>query len=257
MMLARSSRIFLCLTFAILVAGCAPAPAGQELLVAAASSLTNPFQDLASLYKHEGGVSVAFTFGSTGQLAQQIRNGAPFDIFAAADARHIDQLIDEDFLIPNSRAAFAVGRLVLIQNMDLDLNLAALEDLASANPSRVVIANPDHAPYGIAAKETLSRLLLWDELSEKIVFAETVQQANQFVATGNAPLGLVARSSVVDPRMILFIVPEELHSPIQHVAAISKRSEQVQAAEGFLAFLQSEASSEILAEYGLEGMRDP
>ncbi|NIM93937.1 MAG: molybdate ABC transporter substrate-binding protein [Anaerolineales bacterium] len=238
------------------VTACLPRKLEPSLTVAAAASLTNAFKEISQAFNALSGINVTTTFAATGQLAQQMRNGAPFDIIAAADAIHIDQLIDEGFLDPNSRREFADGDLVLVISPSLEEEIHSLDDLSVLEINRLVIANPEHAPYGLAAKQTLQSLQLWQDLAETIVYTENVRQAALVVATDNASLGLIAKSSALDSSLNFIEVDKSLHDPILHVAAKSRTSSQNSDADQFLEFLSSPQGIEILKKHGfapLEG----
>lgn len=238
------------LGLALLLSACRSDSPQVELKVAAASSLAEVFETLAQQFGEEYAVRVIPTFASTGQLAQQIRNGAPYDIFAAADPYPIDALINEGLLDAESRAVYAQGELVVISPLGSTLNLSSLSDIASADLERIAIANPNHAPYGIAAREALTSSGIWAEVESKIIYAETVKQAAVIVATGNADAGIIA-SSVVDPEVeVIFEIPPALHSPILHVAASSSNTVDEELALAFLAFLQSPAGQAVLLSSG-------
>lgn len=223
----------------------------KELHVAAATSLTRVFQELAAAFEVETGISVIASFASTGQLAQQIRNGAPFDIFAAADARHIDDLIDSGHLTIESRTEYALGALVLVQPRQPAPALHSLSDLTQASVKRIAIANPEHAPYGIAAQQTLASLGYLEELQPKIIYGETVRQAAVMVGTGNAEAGLIARSVLDESLTPVMDIGADLHQPILHVAAMLTEADDNASAKAFLAFLVSPQSRDIFQAYGL------
>ncbi|TFH35701.1 MAG: molybdate ABC transporter substrate-binding protein [Anaerolineales bacterium] len=250
----RITRGSLAVLAAILFfSGCGPARSQAELNVGVASSLTEAFLALAQRFEDGNAVHIVLSSASTGQLAQQIRNGAPYDLFAAADSFHIDRLIQEGYLDARSRTTFAEGELVVIRPVGSTLRLESLSDLIQEDLDRIAIANPEHAPYGMAAKETLISINLWSKLEPKIIYGETVKQAAVIVATGNAAAGIVARS-VVDPSVeVLLEVPGDLHAPILHVAAISSNTPNKQAALRFLNFMQSSEGQQILEAFGLSG----
>ena len=239
------------LAMATLSLSCSVEKPSKEIHVAAATSLTSVFQELASAFELETGISVIASFASTGQLAQQIRNGAPFDIFAAADAHHIDDLVDSGHLTIESRTNYALGALVLVQPREPTPALQSLTDLTWASVKRIAIANPEHAPYGIAAQQTLTSLGYWEELQPKIIFGETVRQAAVMVGTGNAEAGLIARSVMDESLTPVMDIDADLHQPIRHVAAMLTEADDKASAQAFLEFLASPQSRDIFQAYGL------
>ncbi len=258
-MIMHHLRIALSLSLAATVstlAACSSPPGTADdegLLVAAASSLTMPFELAGQAFQALSGTSVIISFGSTGQLAQQIRNGAPFDLFAAADARHIDQLIAEGLLLPETRTAFARGRLVLLVDARQAADVQSLQDLASLQGARIALANPAHAPYGLAARQALQEAGVWQSLQPNLVFAETVRQAAQMVASGNAAAGLVAAPTVVEQEGLhAYPIPHTAYAPILHVAAVVVSSPHREQAGRFLEFLSSSEGQALLNRWGLD-----
>ncbi|MFQ5924131.1 MAG: molybdate ABC transporter substrate-binding protein, partial [Anaerolineales bacterium] len=178
----------------VFAAACSTAPRPEPLTIAAAASLAPILDKLGEIYEDETGNAVIFSYGSTGNLAQQIRNGAPFDIFASADARRVDELIAEGLLDEDTRLAFARGVLVLVGAPELGLSLESVEDLADPIIRDVAIANPRHAPYGMAAAQTLLRTGVEVTVLPKLVYGESVRHAGLLVQTGNTDAGLIALS---------------------------------------------------------------
>jgi molybdate transport system substrate-binding protein len=232
-----------------LLASCQSA-ANAQLSVAAAASLNPAFKAIAAQFEQESGVAVTLSFSSTGALAEQLRNGGPFDVFAAADALHVDRLIQEGVLSAPTRTVFARGQLVLILSPDFHGEISASEQLSDPIVRRIAIANPDYAPYGVAARQYLEHFNLWDRLQEKIVYAETVRQAAVFVQTGNADVGLVALSVVTPGEDQYLLLPETTYAPIEHVAAVRADSPRAFAALHFLEYLLSADAGSILEQYG-------
>ncbi len=243
-------RILLILSLLLLLVGCTTSTVPLELKIAAAGSLTEVFQVLTPQFENLHGVHVVLSFAASGQLEQQIRNGAPFDLFAAADPIHIDALIDDGFVDPSTRTIYAQGELILVKPSGSIASINELTDLLNADLKRIAIANPEHAPYGIAAKQALAQAGIWQEVKSKIIYGETVKQAAVIVATGNADLGFVARSVLNSSMDIILEVPTELYDPILHVAAVTMDTEQRALALLFLEFLGSPEGQETLEQFG-------
>jgi molybdate transport system substrate-binding protein len=235
---------------AVLLGGCA-GPAPQPLTIAAAASLAPVFDGLAPELERQLGAPVTFSYGSTANLAEQIRNGAPFDVLAAADAEHVDQLIAEGLLEAGSRSVFANGRLVLAWPTDSTIELRSLEDLLGPAVGYVALANPEFAPYGRAARQALERSSLWMELQPRLIYAESIRDAGQLVISGNADAGLLAASTAISLGLPSLEVPARLFDPIVHVAAARTQGENHQAALEFLDFLHSAQSAAALQSFGL------
>lgn len=246
----------------LLLTACAPAPAAPaagvsttvdmpRLTVAAAADLIPAFTEVGALFTQQTGIGVDFSFGSTGQLAQQIQQGAPIDLFAAANQSFIDQLEQAGRIIPDSRAIYAVGRLTLWTRSEGSLNLTGLADLTNPAITHIAIANPEHAPYGVAAREALQRAGLWEELQPKLVFGENVAQTLQFASSGNADVAIVALSlSVQGEGGRWLLLAEELHNPLIQALAVIEGTAHEAEARRFSAFVNSEEGRTILRRYG-------
>jgi molybdate transport system substrate-binding protein len=235
-----------------LFAGACQSNPDQPLTVGAAASFTLALDEIGPAFGQVSGAAPTISIGSTGQLAQQIRNGAPFDLFLAADATHIDQLIEDGFILPESRTRIAFGRLVVIGTLEQSLELDSMDDLATHAAGRIAIANPDHAPYGLAAIQALENSGMVSLVENRIIYAETVRQAAQMVESGNADIGIVAASVVTDRVLAYFTVPQTLFNPIEHVAGILSNSPHRLAAMDFLAFMLSPIAQRILGTSGFE-----
>lgn len=240
---------------AFFLAGCSPAsssptPASVELTVAAAADLQFAFTEIGALYEQETGNKVIFSFGSTGQLAQQIENGAPFDLFAAANISFVDDLAKKGLVLPDSVALYARGRIVLAVNKDSGLSAVTLEDLLSDKITHIAIANPEHAPYGVAAKEALISAGVWDQIEDKIVYGENVRQTLQYVQTGDAQVGIVALSVANVPEITWSLIDDSLHNPLNQALGVVASSQHVDAAREFAAFINGEQGRPIMQKYG-------
>jgi molybdate transport system substrate-binding protein len=219
-------------------------------VVSAAADLYPVLEELAPLLEKETGLTLKTNIGSTGQLTEQIAAGARVDVFLAASTSAIDQLRQKDLLVPGSDRVYARGRLVMWTRSGDRVGVKTVQDLVGAQVSRISIANPDHAPYGRAAREALQSAGLWDQLQPKLVPAENVRQAFQFAESGNTDVGLVALSLVVFAGGRYALVPEELHEPIDQALAIIAGSTHQSEAKQFIAYLTGEKGREILLRYG-------
>jgi molybdate transport system substrate-binding protein len=223
---------------------------GREIIVAAASDLTPAFKELGLLFEQQTGVKVTFMFGSTGNLAKQIENGAPVDLFAAANISFIEQLEQKGFIVADTKALYARGRITLWTRADSSLEITKLEDLARPEIIRVAIANPEHAPYGIAAREALERAGVWSAVEPKLVLGENIRQAFQYAETGNVEAAIVALSLSVNSNGRWALVPEELHSPLDQMLAVIKTSGNSERAREFAAFINSAEGRAVMRKYG-------
>lgn len=234
--------------------GCSRSPSSEqsatEINVAAAANLTDAFAEVAKQFTGETGVRVVYSFGATADLEKQIENGAPFDVFAAADVEHVDELERKGLLTPGTRALYARGRLVLWTPPGNSLQLNRIEDITRAEVNKIAIAKPDIAPYGRATVEALRALNLWPQVEPKVVYAQNVSQTKQFAATGNAELAFLPLA-LVKPNDGRFIeVDDRLHQPIDQALGIVKASLRQEAARRFTAFLLSDKGQQILEHYG-------
>ncbi len=232
-------------------AACSTTARAEPLTVAAAASLAPILDELGEIYEAETGEVVVFSYGSSGNLAQQIRNGAPFDLFASADALRVDELIAEGLMDGESRLAFAQGVLVLVGAPELRLSLEFVEDLANPIVRDVAIANPRHAPYGMAAAQALLRTGVEITVLPKLVYGESVRQAGLLVQTGNTDAGLIALSIAKSLDLHGSELPQDLYDPIQHVVAIHSHTPLPEEAARFLQFLSSPEAQALYQKSGL------
>jgi len=238
----------------ILLSACSPTNSAtsptEPLLVAAASDLQFAFGELGPLFEAETGQAVTFTFGSTGNLTTQIENGAPFDILAAANVAFVDRLTAQGLTIAETQQLYAQGRIVLVVNRQAGVQATDLADLLDPSLTRISIANPEHAPYGMAAREALQSAGVWDAIEDKLVLGENVSQALQFVQTGNAPVGIVALSIADVPEVTGILINDDLHEPINQALAVIRYTPHEGAARAFVDFVNSPTGREIMKRYG-------
>lgn len=229
-------------------AGSHGAQAG-EVRVAVAANFTQAAKEIGALYERASGNKVLFSFGSTGQLFTQISQGAPFEVFLAADEARPKRAVEEGLAVKGSRFTYATGRIVLYSRDDGLVQ--GQETLKAGRFAKLAIANPATAPYGAAAVQAMRRLGLYDVLKPKLVQGNNIAQAYQFVASGNAELGFVALSQVADQGQgSRWLVPETLYEPIAQDAVLLTRGAESQAARAFLAFLRGEQARAVKQKYG-------
>ncbi|MEP6636930.1 MAG: molybdate ABC transporter substrate-binding protein [Acidobacteriota bacterium] len=221
-----------------------------EIIVAAAANLTDAFQELSQQFTTRTGTKVVLSFGGTADLAKQIENGAPFDVFAAADVVHVEALEQKGLLTAGTRALYARGSLVLWVPAGSNVKIEGLADLQRKDVDRIAIAKPDVAPYGQAAVETLRAANLWDAIEPKVVFGMNVSQVKQFVSSGNAEVGFLPRSLVKPGEGKSIEVDERLHRPIDQAIAVIKASTKQDAARKFTEFVLSPEGQALLEKYG-------
>ena len=226
-------------------------PAGRdELVVAAASSLRFAFQHIAASFERQAGAKVTLIFGSSGSLTTQIEQGAPIDILFAANEGFIQRLRDHGKIVPSTQQVYALGRIALAVNHRSGIKSPELPDLLDPRVRRIAVANPAHAPYGLAAKQALEHAGLWDQLQPKLVLAESVEQTAQFLRTGNAEAAIIAWSVAESPEIEYQLIETSLHLPLRHAAAVVAESPRQDLAGRFLEFVVGPEGQSILRQYG-------
>jgi len=222
----------------------------MAITVSAAADLTPAFQEIGVAFEAETGGQVIFNFGSTGQLTEQIRQGAAVDVLAAANIAYVDQLEEENLIIPETKALYAQGRITLWVRQDSNLQIEWLEDLTNPAIERIAIANPEHAPYGLAAQEALEAAGVWDAVSSKLVLGENVAQTLSYAQTGEVDVAIVALSLSIpsDGRWVL--IPAELHNPLNQALAVIRDTQHEAEARAFTTFVNSPQGRTIMRRYG-------
>jgi molybdate transport system substrate-binding protein len=242
----------LIVTILFFITGCGPKSetASKKIYVAAAADLYKAFTELGKIYKNETGTEVVFNFGSTGLLAEQIKQGAKFDLFAAADSKYIDDLRKEGLIVPNTKKLYAVGRIVLWTKKESKFKLSGLKDLLKPEINKIAIANPNHAPYGIAAKQALVNSRLWDRIKPKLVFGENVKGTQQLAETGNADVAIIALSLAVGSDGKYKLISSKLYKPMKQFIAVIKSSKQIDTAKKFENFIGSVEGRTLMKKHG-------
>ncbi len=226
-----------------------------EVQVAVAANFTAPMQKIAAEFEKDTGHKVLLSSGATGKFYAQIKNGAPFEVFLAADDETPAKLETEGDAVPGSRFTYAIGKLMLwsAQPGYVDDQGAVLK---KGQFQHLAIANPKTAPYGAAAMEVLTHLNLLDAVQPKLVTGENIGQAHQFVATGNAELGFVALSQVMENGKLTggsgWLVPLELYEPIRQDAVILAWGKEQPAAKTLMEYLKGEKARAIIQSYGYD-----
>ncbi len=222
----------------------------KELIVSAAADLQPAFTEIGAAFEKETGTHVLFNFGSTGQLAQQIGQGAPVDLFAAADRSYVNNLAAQGMILSDTVQLYARGRITLWTRADSAVQLQSLTDLTRSDVRRIAIANPEHAPYGVAAREALQRAGVWDTVQPKLVFGENVAQTKQYAETGNVDAAIISLSLSVGFPGRWVLIPQELHNPLDQALGIIKGAKNEQSARSFVTFVGSPAGRAVMVKYG-------
>ena len=225
----------------------------EEALVAVAANFSAPMQQIAASFQKDTGHQLKMSFGATGGIYAQIKNGGPFDVFLSADQITPQKLEAEGLGVAATRFNYAIGQLVLWSKQD-----GLVDDkgqvLSGKNIQRIALANPKLAPYGVAAWETMTALGLLEELKPKMVQGDNIAQTYQFVSTQNAQVGFVALSQVFSNGQLTsgsaWIVPPHLYKPIRQDVILLKNGKDNSAAKALLMYLKGEKAKAVMKSYG-------
>ena len=235
--------------------GLSSAVLAEELQVAVASNFTAPAKVIATDFEKATGHKIVLSFGSTGKFYTQIKNGAPFDVFLAADDTTPAKLEKEEGIVAGSRFTYATGKLVL-WSAKADYVDVKGEILKKGTFAHLAVASPKLAPYGAAAVETMNKLGVYDALQAKFVTGENIGQTFSFVSSGNAELGFVALSQVFENGKLKsgsgWIVPANLHEPIRQDAVILTHGKDNKAAAEWVKYLKSEPVKAVIRSFGYD-----
>ena len=225
-----------------------------EVSAAVAANFLLPLRSIAPAFEKETGHRVRIVSGSTGKLYAQIKQGAPFDVFFAADAKRPELLVEEGLAVSGSRFTYAVGRLVLWSADAALVSGDAERTLKNGSFRHLAVANPKTAPYGRAAQEALAKLGLWEGMRPLLVRGENISQTFQFVVSGNAELGFVALSQVNSGKFAnkgsRWAVPPKWHAPILQDAVLLSRAKNNPAALALLRFLAGPVAKKRITRFG-------
>jgi len=228
--------------------------ADDVVTVAVASNFAVTAEKISTAFTRESGVPVRISSGSTGKLYAQIINGAPFDVFLSADAKRPLLLEQSGYIVSGSRRNYAIGGLVLWSFDERLRGKDCHESLQRGDFNWVALANPNTAPYGFAAREVLEAAGLWEDATRRAVFGENIAQALNFVVTGNATLGFVAKSQTVNldlpAAVCAWQVPGSLHTPLYQQLVVLKKAGNTAGAQRFVDFLGTPLAGEIISRSG-------
>lgn len=247
-------RLACCLTLYLAIIGVTFSNTGNAATatIAVASNFSAAAKQLRTEFNKHSEHTIKLSFGSTGKLYAQIMHGAPFDALLSADQARPNNLLANGLAVTGSEFTYAVGQLILYSNNETyDLSNGTL--LKSPKLKRIAIANPKTAPYGAAALETLQALGVKSVLESKLIQGNSIAQTFQFSFTGNADVGFIALSQVVDrPKANFWLVPQTLYSPLQQGAVLLTRGKNNKAAQEFLLFLNSTQAKEMIKNFGYQ-----
>jgi len=230
--------------------------ADEPLLVAGAADLLPAFTELGRTFEEATGEEVVFSFGSSGKLAQQLIEGAPMDVYAAANVSFVERVLDAGVGDPATQATYAYGRIVIWSTEDAWRGWGSVDDLAADDDVRIVaIANPEHAPYGLAAQQALESAGVWDTVAPKLVYGENIADTQRLAATGNADAAIVALSLALaadeagDGAWTL--LDEHLHEPLQQDLVVTADDpDRAAVAARFIDHVNSDDGREVMRRYG-------
>ncbi|CAD6873438.1 molybdate ABC transporter substrate-binding protein [Methylomonas fluvii] len=225
----------------------------ETTLVAVAANFTKPMTEIAEAFEKASGHSAKLSFGSSGKFVAQFENGAPFEVFLSADDKSPLKLEQSGLAVAGTRFTYAIGKLVLWSSNPSYVDEQG-QILSKGDFTHLALADPKLAPYGAAALEVLKNQGLLEKLQPLFVQGENIAQTHQFISTGNAELGFVALSQVIDNGKIGsgsgWIIPKNLHTPILQDAVLLKTGAENPAAQALLAFLKSPPALAIIEKYG-------
>ena len=225
---------------------------GAPLRVAAAADLALAFKEVGAAFEKQSGKRVDFSFGSTGLLAKQIAEGAPFDVFAAANVSFVDDVVREGACLGETKALYARGRIVMWSKDPWALP-KDIKDLEDPKYAKVAIANPEHAPYGRAAREALTKAGSWAAVEPRAVYGENVQQTLMFARSGNAEVAIVALSLAVTSPGNYTPIDPSLHAPLDQALVVCKggsKGAKTNEARAFVDYVGSDAGRAIMRRFG-------
>lgn len=224
---------------------------GEPLRIAAAADLALAFGEIKTDFERKSGKRVEMSFGSTGLLAKQIAEGGPFDVFAAANISFVDDVVKAKACDESTKALYARGRIVLWAK-DASLLPKDLESLTDARYAKIAIANPEHAPYGRAAQQAMTKAGVWKAVEPRMVHGENVQQTQVYARTGNADVAIVALSLAVAADGAYVPIPAELHEPLDQALVICHGGIRAKTneAHAFVDYVGSPEGRAVMRKYG-------
>jgi molybdate transport system substrate-binding protein len=225
---------------------------GEPLRVAAASDLAVAFKDVGAAFEKQSGKKVEFSFGSSGMLAKQIEEGAPFDVYAAANTAFVDETVTKGACLGDTKQLYARGHLVL-WSKDPQALPKDIHDLKDPKYAKIAIANPEHAPYGKAAQQALTKAGIWEDTKSRMVYGENVQQTLMFARSQNADIAIVGLALAMSSPGNYVPIDENLHDPLDQALVACKggtAGAKSNEAKQFIAFVGSPEGHAIMKKYG-------
>ncbi|QCX33639.1 molybdate ABC transporter substrate-binding protein [Caloramator sp. E03] len=224
--------------------------ADKEITVTAAADLVFAFREIGELYEKSTGNKVKFIFSSSGTAREQIENGAPYDVYASANIKYVDDLIGKDKIIPDTKKIYAIGRIGVATNVKSSLKVNDVRDLLKTEYKKIAIANPEHAPYGLASKEALESLGLWEKLKDKIIYCKDIQDVLTMIKSGNVEAGFISLSVYRKDEVNFLLIDDKLHKPLKQAIAVVKGTKNEKIARDFIKFVNGKQGRDIMKKYG-------
>lgn len=249
MLLSLARRSGAGLVFATMMACSASAPDDREIKIAAAADLARAFEEVGKAFETKSGKKVTLTFGSSGLLAKQIAEGAPFDLFAAANVSYADDAVKSGRCSGDTKTLYGLGR-VVIWTKKGSAKVASIAELKDPRFTKIAIANPEHAPYGRAAREALEKAGIYEDVKARLVFGENVQQALQYAQTGNAEAAIVALSLAITSDGERTPIPASDHAPLEQTLVVCGSGGRAAVAKEFAAFVISKEGRALMNKHG-------
>ena len=234
-----------------------PCPA-EDIIVSAAASLTNAMTELGVVFENEhADIKVVFNFASSGSLLQQMLHGAPVDVFASANQKYMNDAQEKGLVLEGTRKDFVRNTLVLALPADAENVPGTMEDLATSAFSRIALGNPDSVPAGRYARESLQAYNLWDSLSEKFVYGNSVRQVLDYLRRGEVDAGLVySTDAKIGGDKVKVALEPGKHKEIVYPIAVMQSSEHVEASQQFVDFVLSESGQALFKEFGFKSIQE-
>jgi len=246
-----------------IITGCSKEPIDDEyiaekpaekvnLTVSAAISLTDALSKIKAVYEEDHHVELTFNLDSSGNLAQQIRQGAPVDIFISANKEWMDSLEDEEYIVEATRKVITGNKVVLIARKNSEIAYDSVEQIKAENDEQIAIGNPESTPVGTYTNQILQNLKLWDELESRFVLAKDVRQVLTYVENSFVDIGFVYKSDALasDQIKILATADQSTYDPVVYPAAVLKNTQHTKEATDFVAFLSTDQAQEIFKKSG-------
>jgi molybdate transport system substrate-binding protein len=240
-------RVLLTMLAAVVISSVCMA---KEITVAAAADLVIAFKEIGTMYEKDNRCKVNLIFSSSGTAKEQILNGAPYDVYASANVKFVDELIEKGAVIPDSKELYAIGRVGIAVSKNSSLKIIKADDLLKNDFKKIAMANPDHAPYGLAAKEALISLGLWDKIKDKLVYGKDIQDTLSLIKTGNADAGFISLSVVNKNDVNFLILDDKLHKPLRQAIAVTKFSKEEAESRKFIKYVNGIKGREVMKKYG-------